>query len=82
LTTQQGYVFRGQGQIDFDAAFGHHFLDMAKAKRIGHVPTYAGQHQVQRIVQPLQYLAQRVSHRHQSIELTNAALLRQNQKLS
>jgi hypothetical protein len=36
--------------IDRNPTRGHHFLEMTQAKRIGDVPTHAGQHYFQRMV--------------------------------
>ena len=42
--------------IHLDPALGHHFLEVAQAQRVRHVPAHAQQDHVQRIVQPLQHL--------------------------
>ena len=51
------------GVINEHAALGHHLLDMAQAQRICHVPAYAGEHHINRVMHPLDYLAQRLDHR-------------------
>src|SRR6202795_4537730 len=64
LAPAEGLLKRGQkldgpavhrGMIDRNSTLGHHFLEMTQAKRIGNVPTHAGQHYFQRIVQPFEH---------------------------
>jgi hypothetical protein len=38
------------GVINEHTALGHHLLDMAQAQRIRHVPAYAGEHHLQRVI--------------------------------
>ena len=49
-----------RGVIDEQAALGHHLFDLAQAQRVGRVPANAHPHHLQRIVQPLDHLAQRL----------------------
>ena len=35
----------------------HHFFYVAKAQRVGHIPTHEGQHNLKRLMQPLETLA-------------------------
>jgi hypothetical protein len=42
--------------IDADGALGHHFFKIPKTERIGHIPSHAQQHHIQRIMKPLQNL--------------------------
>jgi len=46
------------GVVHENTALLHHLLNVAQAQRVGHVPAYAGQHDLQRIVQPFEDLAQ------------------------
>ena len=41
--------------IDRNPTLGYHFFEMTQARRIGNVPTHAGQHYFQRIVQPFKH---------------------------
>jgi hypothetical protein len=47
-----------RGVINEDTALLHHFLDMAKAQRVSHIPAHAGEHDFQQVVQPFEDLAQ------------------------
>lgn len=47
-----------RGMVDDHPAFGHHLLDIAKAQRVGSPPAHALQHDLERVVQSLDYLAQ------------------------
>jgi hypothetical protein len=51
-----------RGVIDHNAALGHHLLNMAQAQRVRRVPPHAHQHHLDRVVKPLEYLAQRLDH--------------------
>jgi hypothetical protein len=42
--------------IDTNVTLGHHFLEIAKTRRVGNVPSHAQQDHFKRIVQPLQNL--------------------------
>jgi hypothetical protein len=44
--------------IDQHSALGHHFLEVARAQRVGRVPAHAHQHGLQREAQPLDHPAQ------------------------
>ena len=46
------------GVINKYTALLHHFLDVAQAQRVGHVPAHAGQHHFKSVVQPLESIAQ------------------------
>jgi len=62
-----------RGVINAHATLGHHLLDVAQALRVGNVPAHAHQHHLDRIVHPLDDLAQRVGHRHQRFALIDSA---------
>ena len=42
--------------IDADGALSHHRLEIPKTERIGHIPSHAQQHHIQRIMKSLQNL--------------------------
>src|ERR1700687_2227644 len=42
--------------VDADGALSHHLLEIPKTERIGHIPSHAQQHHIQRIMKPLQNL--------------------------
>jgi superfamily I DNA/RNA helicase len=44
--------------INANASLLHHFLNMAKAQRVSHIPAHASQHHFKRVVKPLEDLAQ------------------------
>src|SRR5450830_1417639 len=46
------------GVVNENTALLHHFLHMSQAQRVGHVPSNAGQHHLQRVVKPFEHLAQ------------------------
>ena len=46
------------GVVNQSTALVHHLLNVAQAQRGGHVPSHAGEHDFQWIVQPLEDLAQ------------------------
>ena len=46
------------GVINEYTALLHHFLDVAQAQWVGHIPAHAGQHVFQRLVKPLGDLGQ------------------------
>ena len=48
-----------RGVIDEDPALSHHLLDVSKAQRIGRIPMHTHQHHFQRVMHPLNHLAQR-----------------------
>ena len=52
------------GVIDEHAALGHHLFDVTQTQRVRCVPANADQHHLQRIVHPLDHLAQRLDHHH------------------
>jgi len=56
-----------RGVIDDHAALGHHLFNVAQDQRVGRVPAHADQHHLQRIVQPLDHLAQRLNHHRHSV---------------
>jgi hypothetical protein len=56
-----------RGVINEHAALGHHFFDVTQAQRVRCVPAHADQHHLQRIVHPLDYLAQRLDHQHHPV---------------
>ncbi|KVN49674.1 hypothetical protein [Burkholderia ubonensis] len=41
--------------VDRDASFGHHFLQVSQAERIGHVPTHARQDYIERVMQAFEH---------------------------
>jgi type IV secretory pathway VirB10-like protein len=49
--------------IDRNPTLGHHFLEITQAKRIGDVPTHAGQDHLQRIVEPFKHACHTRIHR-------------------
>ena len=55
------------GVIDEHTSLGHHLFDVAQAQRVGCVPANAHQHHLQRIVHPLDYLAQCLDHQHHPV---------------
>ena len=55
--------------INEHAPLGHHLFDVAQAQRVGRVP---GQHHLQRIVHPLDHLAQFLDHHHPVFRLGSA----------
>ena len=63
------------GVIDGYAALGHHLLDVTQAQRIGCVPAHAREHHLQRVVPPLDHLAQcREHHRSRPVVKTGGRL--------
>jgi hypothetical protein len=50
------------GVIDTHTALGHDLLDVTQAQLICSVPAHAHQHYFQRVVHPLDHLAQRFNH--------------------
>ena len=47
-----------RGVVDKYTALPHHFLDVAKAQRVSHIPAYAREHDFQWVVQSFQDLVQ------------------------
>src|SRR5450830_909399 len=52
-----------RGVVDEHAPLLHHFPDMTETQRVGYVPAYTHQHDLQRVVHPLDHLAQLPNHR-------------------
>jgi hypothetical protein len=44
--------------IHEDSAFLHHLFDLPKAQRVRYIPAHAGEHNLKRVVQPFEDLAQ------------------------
>ena len=51
-----------RGVIDDHSTLGLHHFNVAQSQRAGRVPANADQHHLQRVVQPLDHLAQRLNH--------------------
>lgn len=63
-------------------ALGRHIEEVTQAQRVGCIPAHAHQHHLDRIVQPLEHLAERLVHQPLSRRASNpgasAGFLRQN----
>jgi len=55
------------GVIDEHAALDHHLFNVTQAQRMGRVPAHADQHHLDRVVQPLDHLAQHLDHHHHPV---------------
>jgi hypothetical protein len=53
--------------IDRDLAFGHHFLEIAQAQRVGHVPAHARQDHIKWVMQAFKHAGHgRIQRLHQA----------------
>ena len=56
--------------VDRRGSLQHHFFQATQAQRISHLPAHTSEHDIQRVVQALEYLADsRVRGRHHRISL-------------
>ena len=63
-----------RGVVNVHTAFGHHFLDVPQAERVGNVPTYAGEHDSNWVVQALKHRAQGFTHRLSQVNFHSAII--------
>ena len=66
------------GVIDEHASLGPHLFDVAQAQRIGRVPVHADQHHLDRVMQPLDHLAQRLDHPRHHVVSSGSGYQRRN----
>jgi hypothetical protein len=59
--------------VDAHAPFRHHLLDVTKAQRVCGIPAHAYEHDLQRVVNSPDHLAQRIDHRHHRLSVPPAA---------